>query len=154
MKILILTTADNTIGPMAKGYLLSFDHKLEVSSAGLEPASEISRAAIDSMNEVNINIGYYSPQDVTSVLNENWEYVITFCTHVKENFPAFGGKVLNRYHLNCDSLLCATDETELAADQFRSIRGELYQLLRKLYRERLIEETSCSCGANYFCRCE
>ena len=84
MRVLLLTKYDNSLGPMACAYLLSFNQTIEVHSAGLEPADRVSDEAITAMGEVGINISWYLPINMAVFLEEEWDYVITLCDTVNE----------------------------------------------------------------------
>ena len=49
MKILILCTGNSCRSQMAQGWLQSFDARLEVHSAGTEPAEQVNPGAVKVM---------------------------------------------------------------------------------------------------------
>ncbi|MGL5938291.1 MAG: low molecular weight phosphatase family protein [Phocaeicola sp.] len=154
MKILIVSRADNSIGPMARAYLLSFDHTFQVESAAIEVASQVNEEAIAAMKENGLNISYYSPSSVETYLHESWDCVVILSDTIHQDSLPFSGKVKEMVYVKMNDPMYDASATDSLADQFRQVRGELYQALRKLYREKLMDEPSCSCGANYFCKCE
>ena len=84
---------------MAHGFLQSFDKRLEVFSAGTEPARKVNPMAVDVMKKAGIDISQHKPKNVDQYLNEEWDYVITVCDHANEVCPVFPGKVRNRLHM-------------------------------------------------------
>jgi arsenate reductase len=60
MKILILCTGNSCRSQMAQGWLQSFDPRLEVHSAGTEPAKQINSEAVQVMGEAGIDISRHS----------------------------------------------------------------------------------------------
>ena len=99
MKILILCTGNSCRSQMAHGFLQSFDKRLEVLSAGTEPARKVNQMAIDVMKKAGVDISHHKPKNVDQYLKEEWDYVITVCDHANEVCPVFPGKVRNRLHM-------------------------------------------------------
>ena len=125
MKILVLCTGNSCRSQMAEGFLKSFDPKLEVFSAGTNPASSVSTGAITVMHELGIDISSGKPDDVSEYISEQFDYVITVCDNAKETCPAFLGKVSKTLHIGFDDPADAvgTDEERLAV--FRRVRDEI-----------------------------
>ncbi|MGL4853088.1 MAG: arsenate reductase ArsC [Phocaeicola sp.] len=154
MKILILCTINGAVSQMVHGYLQSFDHSLKVSSAATLEVGKIDELALNVMKEVNIDISYYPTDLIEEHLNNDWDYVITVCEACEQNYPNFSSTVKNKLYIPFEDPSLTTGTAEFVKDAYRKVRGEVYQTVRKLYREKLMEEPSCPCGANYFCRCE
>ena len=85
--------------PDGSGFLQSFDKRLQVFSAGTEPALKINPMAVNVMKKAGIDISKNKPNNVDKYLNEEWDYVITVCDHANETCPVFPGKVRNRLHM-------------------------------------------------------
>ncbi len=132
MKILILCTGNSCRSQMAHGFVQSFDKRLQVFSAGTEPAIRVNPMAIKVMNEVSIDISHHSSKNVSLYLNEEWDYVITVCDDANEKCPVFSGKVRNRLHLGFeDPSHVEGSYTEIMTvfyDVRNEIRDEFYEL--------------------------
>ena len=102
MKILILCTGNSCRSQMAHGFLQSFDKRLQVFSAGTEPATRINPTAKKVMMEAGVDISHHTPKNVGQYLNEEWDYVITVCDDANETCPVFPGKVRHRLHIGFD----------------------------------------------------
>ncbi len=125
MKILILCTGNSCRSQMAEGFLKSFDNKLEVFSAGTNPAYKVSSHAIRVMKEIGIDISSNKPKDVSSFLGESFDYVITVCDNAKETCPVFSGKVLKRLHIGFEDPAEAEGSEEEVLAVFRKVRDEI-----------------------------
>jgi arsenate reductase len=118
---------------MAHGFLQSFDQKLDVHSAGTEPAKQVNQTAIKVMNEVGIDIGHHRPRLVDIYLNDEWDYVITVCDNAKETCPVFIGRVKHRLHIGFEDPSNAKGTQEFIMSEFRRIRDEIKNEFYKFY---------------------
>ncbi len=137
MKILILCTGNSCRSQMAQGFLKSFDHKLEVHSAGTSPAPAVNPRAVKVMAEVGIDISKNSPKHVDEYLNDQWDYVITVCDDANEACPFFSGKVKHRLHMGFEDPSLATGPEEFIISEFRRIRDEIKMEFLRLYNTNL-----------------
>ncbi len=133
MKILILCTGNSCRSLMAYGFLKSFSDKLQVFSAGTEPAKQINPKAVQVMQEIGIDISHQKPTNVSEYLNDTWDYVITVCGGANESCPAFLGKVNNRIHIGFEDPSEAIGTEEFIISEFRRIRDEIKQEFVKFY---------------------
>jgi arsenate reductase len=126
---------------MAHGFLQSFDKRLQVFSAGTEPASKVNPTAIDVMKKAGIDISSHWPKHVDQYLNEEWDYVITVCDSANETCPLFPGKVRHRLHMGFeDPSLTKGSYTEIINEFYRirnDIRDEFYKLYETELRKKL-----------------
>lgn len=138
MKILILCTGNSCRSQMAQGFLKSFDDKIEVESAGTQPASKVNPNAIRVMDEAGIDISRNSPKSVDEFLNDEWDYVITVCDDAKETCPVFLGKVKHRMHYGFEDPSNASGSEEFIMSEFRRIRDEIKTTFFRFYNNFLI----------------
>ena len=138
MKILILCTGNSCRSQMAQGFLTSFDDKIEVESAGTQPASKVNLNAVKVMGETGIDISKNSPKSVDEFLNNEWDYVITVCDDAKETCPVFLGKVKHRMHFGFEDPSNATGSEEFIMSEFRRIRDEIKTTFFRFYNNFLI----------------
>ena len=137
MKILILCTGNSCRSQMAEGFLKSFDDKLEVFSAGTQPASKVNPKTIIVMNEVGIDLSGNHPKSVMEFINDEFDYVITVCGGAKENCPTFLGKVKNRLHIGFEDPADATGTEEEIIAFYRKIRDEIKGKFWELYTSEI-----------------
>ena len=141
MKILILCTGNSCRSQMALGFLQSFDKRLEVHSAGTEPARKVNPMAIEVMKKIGVDISGHKPKNVEQYLNEDWDYVITVCDHANEVCPVFPGKVRNRLHMGFeDPSETKGNYTEILNEFYRirnEIRDEFYNLYEKVLSKKI-----------------
>ena len=137
MKILILCTGNSCRSQMAHGFLQSFDNRLEVHSAGTEPASKVNPKAVKAMSEAGIDISHHKPTLVDKYINEEWDYVITVCDHANETCPLFTGKVKHRLHIGFEDPSHATGSDEFIRSEFRRVRDQIKERFREFYEENI-----------------
>jgi arsenate reductase len=123
---------------MAQGFLKSFDDKIEVESAGTQPASKVNLNAVKVMGETGIDISKNSPKSVDEFLNNEWDYVITVCDDAKETCPVFLGKVKHRMHFGFEDPSNASGSEEFIMSEFRRIRDEIKTTFFRFYNNFLI----------------
>lgn len=133
MKILILCTGNSCRSQMAQGFLQSFDKKIEVHSAGIEPAPKVSSKAITVMAEAGIDISNNKPKQVGVYLNDKWDYVITVCDHANETCPVFIGKVKHRLHMGFEDPSKAEGSEDYIMSEFRKVRDQIKSEFHKFY---------------------
>jgi len=118
---------------MAHGFLQSFDKKLQVFSAGTEPAKQINAKAVQVMLEIGIDISHHTPKHVEQYINETWDYVITVCGGANETCPAFFGTVKNRLHIGFEDPSEAIGTNEFIMSEFCRVRDEIKTEFQKFY---------------------
>jgi len=136
-KILILCTGNSCRSQMAHGFLQSFDSRLEVHSAGTEPAKNVNPKAVAVMKEAGIDISHHVPAHVNQFLTEEWDYVITVCDDANETCPAFLGKVKHRLHFGFEDPSKATGSDDFVWSEFRRVRDKIKERFWKFYNETI-----------------
>jgi arsenate reductase len=122
---------------MAEGFLKSLDSKLEVFSAGTNPAPRISSRAIQVMKEIGIDISDGYPKSVDQFIGESFDYVITVCDHAKETCPVFTGTVGSRLHIGFDDPAMASGTEEEVLQLYRRVRDEIREQFNKFYISKI-----------------
>jgi arsenate reductase len=133
MKILILCTGNSCRSQMAEGFMKSFDSRLEVFSAGTQPAKHSNSYAIQVMKEEGIDISQNRPKSVDLFLNDPFDYVITVCDDAKESCPYFSGMVKHRLHIGFNDPANATGNEEEILKEYRKIRDQIKKEFRNFY---------------------
>jgi len=118
---------------MGEGFLKSFDSKMEVYSAGTEPALQVNSIAIKVMAEMGIDISQSKPKMVNQFLTDKWDYVITVCDNANETCPVFTGKVAHRLHIGFDDPSNAKGSNDFILSEFRRVRDEIKAEFFKFY---------------------
>ena len=137
MKILILCTGNSCRSQMAHGFLQSFDKRLQVFSAGTEPAARINPTAVAVMKEAGIDISKHRPKSVDLYLGEDWDYVITVCDDANETCPFFPGKVRNRLHMGFEDPSKVKGSYTEIMNAFYEVRNEIRDEFYGLFEAEL-----------------
>jgi arsenate reductase len=97
---------------------------LEVASAGSNPAGYVHPLAIQTMQEIGIDLSSHRSKHLNEFMSRPVETVITVCSDADQVCPTFPGQV-NRHHWPFDDPAKATgtDEEKLAV--FRRVRDEI-----------------------------
>ena len=152
--ILVLCADNGCRSQIAQAFLQYFDKNLKVCSAGTNSSGILDQEAVKIMKEINIDISNNSSEPVEKYIDEDWDYVITVCRDADENYPLFKGVVKNRRHIGFADPSKATGTPIEIEREYRRIRDQIKTKLYQFYSDELSDDSSCSCGANYFCRCQ
>ncbi len=136
-RILVLCTGNSARSQMTEGFLRSFDARLEVYSAGTNPAPRVNPFAIQVMREAGIDISGGVPKKVNQFIDQPFDYVITVCDDADKSCPNFKGKVGKRVHMGFPDPAKATgtDAEKLAV--FRKVRDDIRQRFREYYEKEI-----------------
>jgi arsenate reductase len=137
MKILILCTGNSCRSQIAQGFLQSFDKRIEVCSAGTEPAKQVNQKAVLVMKEAGIDISHHTPKLVDQYLNEEWDYVITVCDHANETCPLFIGKVKYRLHMGFEDPSKTEGSDDYIMSEFRRVRDQIKNEFRIFFNQNI-----------------
>ncbi|GAA4283451.1 arsenate reductase ArsC [Brevibacterium daeguense] len=120
---------------MAAGYLAELsDGRIEVRSAGSEPADQINPVAVQAMAEEGIDITSASPKILTTEAVKASDVVITM--GCGDACPIFPGKRYEDWELD--------DPAGKGIDAIRPIRDEIKSRIERLVAELLPASTSSS----------
>jgi arsenate reductase len=137
MKVLILCTGNSCRSQMAHGFLQSFDPRLQVFSAGTQPAERVNAQAVAVMQEAGIDISHHVPVHVNQYLGEAWDFVITVCGGANESCPVFIGKVKSRLHFGFADPSHEQGTPEHVMQTFRQVRDAIKAGFYEFYREQV-----------------
>lgn len=138
MKILILCTGNSCRSQMAHGFLQSFDPRIQVFSAGTEPAARVNAQAVAVMAEVGIDISPHVPAHVSQYLGEAWDFVITVCGGANESCPVFIGKVQSRLHFGFTDPSQEQGPPEHVKQAFHQVRDAIKARFYEFYCEQIV----------------
>jgi arsenate reductase len=76
---------------MAEGLLRSMSHgRIDVQSAGTSPRAEVHPLAVSTMRDkFKIDISKHTPQDLSRLVSQHFDYVITVCARAADSCPVF-----------------------------------------------------------------
>lgn len=136
-RVLVLCTGNSARSQMTEGFLRSFDARLEVYSAGTNPAPRVNPFAVQAMREDGIDISGGVPKKVDQFINQPFDYVITVCDDADKSCPNFKGKVGKRVHIGFPDPAKATgtDAEKLAV--FRKVRDDIRRRFREYYETEI-----------------
>ncbi len=137
MRILILCTGNSARSQMAEGILRALDPRLEVYSAGTEPAAQVNPFAVEAMRRIGIDISGARPKHVREFLERPFDYVITVCGEAERNCPVFTGEVRRRLHLGFPDPAAATGTDEERLEVFERVRDAIRQQFGELYEKEI-----------------
>ncbi len=136
-RILILCTGNSARSQMAEALLKSYDARLEVFSAGMEPATAVHPQAVRAMEEIGIDIAGARPKNVAEFLGEPFDYVITVCGNAEASCPAFQGPVRRRLHIGFEDPAAARGSEAEVLEEFRRVRDQIGVRFREFYLEHV-----------------
>ena len=136
-RILVLCTGNSARSQMAAAFLKSFDKRLQVFSAGTQPAARVNPYAVAAMKEVGIDLSREKPKSVSQFINQSFDYVITVCDDADRSCPNFSGRVGRRAHIGFMDPAAATGSEERVMTVFREVRGQIEQKFSEFYRNEI-----------------
>ena len=134
-KILLLCTGNSCRSQIAEGLVKErLGTHFEVFSAGTIPKS-VDLRAIETMNEIGIDISNNESTDVNDLLTEKFDLVITLCDNAHENCPLFPGNV-EMIHLGFNDPAFFNGIDEEVRLNFRELREEIQEILLAYLRTK------------------
>jgi arsenate reductase (thioredoxin) len=123
-RVLFLCTGNSARSQIAEGLLKTKGGTaFEVYSAGVEP-KPINPLAVDVMQEIGIDISNQRSKDVSEVIKNPFDWVITVCDNAKERCPIFPSARIMHWNLRDPQTL----------NDFRQIRDDLSIRIDELLR--------------------
>jgi len=127
-KLLLLCTGNSCRSQIAEGIVnKQLGTHFEVYSAGTIP-KDVDQRAVETMNEIGIDISNSESINVNDLLTENFDLVITLCDNARESCPFFPGNVeIIHIGFNDPAFFKGTDEEVRMI--FRELREEIQDKL-------------------------
>ncbi|MBT4035554.1 MAG: arsenate reductase ArsC [Candidatus Marinimicrobia bacterium] len=128
-KILFLCTGNSCRSQIGEGLMrhLAGD-KYEVFSAGVEP-SRLHPMSILVMQEIGVDIGHQTSDDVNDYLDSGINIIISVCDHAAQTCPTFPGDV-QRVHWSLKDPFHGWDVDESKLPDYRKTRDDLKQRIQ------------------------
>ena len=132
-RILILCTGNSCRSQMAEYILRQIEPRLEIHSAGTDPAPQVHPRAVAVMREIGVDMTGALPKRVDRFLGDPFDFVITVCDNAREQCPIFNGTVRTRVHLGFDDPAEAKGDEEEVMAVFRRVRDEIRTVFHEYY---------------------
>ena len=113
------------------------DKRLEIFSAGTDPAPEVNPAAIAVMKESGITIRECSPAHVNNYLGIEFDYLITVGDGTQETLRIPPLKYKRKMHLGFANPFTRHSNQNQIMDNCREIRDEIFVELDYFYHRML-----------------
>jgi arsenate reductase (thioredoxin) len=124
-RVLFLCTGNSARSQMAEGLLREkAGGRFDVFSAGTHPKG-LHPCSVEVMKEAGVDISQQKSKDVSTYLNDKFDYVITVCDRAKQACPVFPGA--EPIHWGFDDPADAPPDRQL--ETFRRVRDEIRQRL-------------------------
>ncbi len=140
LKILIVCTGNSCRSKMAEYFLKSFDPRLQVFSAGTNPADRVNPYTVQVMLEAGIDLRGSFPKNVSRFVHDSFDYVITVCDSAKETCPVFSGGVSHRIHIGFEDPAMSRGTEAFVLSKYRRIRDEIKSAFFRFYTDSLVKE--------------
>ncbi|MBI2903311.1 MAG: arsenate reductase ArsC [Candidatus Methylomirabilis oxyfera] len=129
-RVLFLCTHNSARSQMAEAFLRALaGQRFEVASAGTE-VTRVHPLAIQTMQEVGIDMAGHTSKSLDPFLDQPWDYVITVCDSANERCPLFPHPT-KRLHWSFDDPSQATGSDEDRLETFRRVRNQIHARLRQ-----------------------
>ncbi len=134
--ILVLCTGNSCRSQIAHGFLEALlPSEYKVFSAGIV-AHGVNPKAIETMNEIGIDISKNTSNKVEEYANIDFIYIITVCDNAKENCPYFPSSA-KRFHKDFFDPTPVKGNDEEIKEAFRKTRKEIEQYLLDFCKENI-----------------
>jgi arsenate reductase (thioredoxin) len=133
-RILFLCTGNSCRSQMAEAWTRHLKGDIFDSySAGVVPRDVDSRA-IKVMAEIGIDISDQQSKHIDTLIDLEFDYVVTVCDHAREACPFFPArtKLIHRGFPNPPQLAATAQNEEEALKHFRAVRDEISHFMERL----------------------
>ncbi len=133
MRVLFLCTGNSCRSQMAEAWAKKFHPEIEVWSAGVEKHG-LNPWAVRVLAEAGLDTSGLVSKTVEELPVQEFDVVITLCSHAHETCPFFPGQV-RRLHQGFDDppqLVTPTMNEEEVLAVYRRVRDEIRQFVARL----------------------
>ena len=127
MKILVLTAHDDCCGPMAAAFLRDYSQKLEVFSAGMNPAENLQPLVVTAMKECLVDLSGTKPDDFENYDLSAFDFILLIGE--AEDFRQIDAA--KTVSLNPEIVACDLDSMRLLRDW---IKNEVFIIYKTRFR--------------------
>ncbi len=135
--ILFLCTGNSCRSQMAEGWMRELHgDDYNVYSAGIETHG-LNPNAVRVMKEAGVDISRQKSENVNTMLDIPFDYVITVCGHADEHCPVFPRKTRKIHHGFDDppKLAAEIEDEEKKLEPYRRVRDEIKEYLKNFKGE-------------------
>jgi arsenate reductase len=125
---------------MAEAILRSYDKKLDICSAGLDPANHISPLAIEVLKEIGINLEQQVPEHYLKYKDIEFDYLITVGGGTVEELKVPPIKCKRKMHLGFHDPYKNSKTREEIKQKCREIRDEIKTEMDYFYYRILCDQ--------------
>ena len=137
--ILILCTGNSCRSHLAEGILrAATGGRINVASAGSQPAGHVHPMAVEVMKEIDIDISTHTSKHLNEFLEYDIRTVITVCSNAASECPVFPGQT-QKHHWPFDDPAKAEGDDEEKRAIFRRVRDEIREKFEAYARELLAD---------------
>ena len=137
--ILILCTGNSCRSHLAEGILrAATGGRINVASAGSQPAGHVHPIAVEVMKEIDIDISTHTSKHLNEFLECDIHTVITVCGNADSECPVFPGQAC-KYHWPFEDPAQAEGSDEEKRAIFRRVRDEIREKFKAYARELLAD---------------
>jgi arsenate reductase (thioredoxin) len=137
MKILFLSIRNCCRSQIAEAILRKLDKRLEICSAGTDPAPEVNPVAIEVMKESGIVISEIRPAKVDQYFNDEFDYLITVGDGTQETLKIPPLRYKRKMHLGFRNPFTNCGDPDQIRENCREIRDEIMVELEYFYSRML-----------------
>ena len=135
--ILILCTGNSCRSHLAEGILrAATGGRINVASAGSQPAGHVHPMAVEVMKEIDIDISSHTSKNLNEFLEQDIHTVITVCGNADSECPVFPGQA-HKHHWPFEDPAQAEGNDEEKRAVFRHVRDEIREKFEAYARELL-----------------
>ena len=137
--ILILCTGNSCRSHLAEGILrAATGGRINVASAGSQPAGHVHPMAVEVMKEIDIDISSHTSKNLNEFLEQDIHTVITVCGNADSECPVFPDQAC-KYHWPFEDPAQAEGSDEEKRAIFRRVRDEIREKF-KAYAIKLLAD--------------
>lgn len=125
LRVLVICTGNSARSQMAEGLFRHLGSgRVQVWSAGSEPAAAVHALAVRAMAEIGVDISAQRPTPLIALHRQPFEYVILVCGRAAESCPLFPGPAEQLHWFYDDPAAVQGSEAD-QLDAFRAVRDGL-----------------------------
>ena len=137
--ILILCTGNSCRSHLAEGILRAATAgRVNVASAGSQPAGHVHPMAIEVMKEIDIDIRFHTSKHLNEFLEQDIHTVISVCGNAASECPVFPSTA-HKYHWPFEDPAQTKGSDEEKRVIFRRVRDEIREKFEAYARELLAD---------------
>ncbi len=137
--ILVLCTGNSCRSHLAEGILrAATGGRINVASAGSQPAGHVHPMAVEVMKEIDIDISTHTSKHLNEFLEYDIQTVITVCSNVDSECPVFPVQT-QKHHWPFEDPAQAEGNDEEKRAIFRRVRDEIREKFEAYAKELLAD---------------